>query len=151
MSNFSLMKRPKVFPMKCVSCNSGDREVIDLGTSIERHGKIYICIACVRDAAVAVGYVPKEDVILADKKYQILLQSYTKAIGRIKELKGVVDSLRNINHPRNSVLGDNFVSPDETLSGTVEGEGQNYPEPVEQDSVGESGSVSETPKLAQFS
>lgn len=153
MTKINLVQKPFMLPRKCLTCGSGssDRKFIDFGVQVSKpFGRLYLCTACAKEVAELCGFVPKQELAVAESKYVKMRGFYRSAVAKIRELEDVVSSLRRLDASSDSPVR-NLVSSNESLSGTAEGERRADREPTKSSASGKSERVSKTAGLFDFS
>lgn len=80
-SRIQIMDTPLLAPGVCFVCGTAgldDRKFIDFGKQIEWYGAVYLCSECIKEVAIAIGFIPVADFNGLLEEFKSLSTTYDK-------------------------------------------------------------------------
>lgn len=87
LAGMQLVETPTLFPGCCAICRSGGGPMVDTGAVSTLDERLYYCVGCVDQLAVAIGAVPKQE-------HEALWAKVKEANAEANRLKDVEEDLR---------------------------------------------------------
>jgi len=92
--------QPLLLPHSCVGCHTNKyTDYIDLGMSLPKYGRFYLCIECFGEIAISIGYsnpVSTEELLLENASKSNQLRTLKEENARIRNLVSIsIPGLRN--------------------------------------------------------